>query len=214
MNRFIDYHIHTSWSDGYRTPEEIIEAAIAKELHEICITDHYSHFKPALMEADLFLYFKTINELKDQFKSSIKIFIGIEVDMTSIQDLKPIENIEWDLVLFEYVFNTNKWQDYFKEACRYAKATQIQSGLAHTRFSRVTEQKFDSVLRKLIDNNIAIELNTGYHNFRDKWFKSLDAEFLFSIGSDAHDIIKLGDISTAYYFLESQKIPQERIISL
>ena len=55
-----DYHVHTSLSDGYASPEKIVQAAIDKNVHEICITDHYSYFKPALKHEDLELYFTTL----------------------------------------------------------------------------------------------------------------------------------------------------------
>ncbi len=214
MNRFIDYHVHTLWSDGYCTPEQIIQAGTEIGLKEVCLTDHYSNFKPALTEAELSYYFKALNELKSKYKNSIKVFIGIEVDMISIPDLKSLSLIEWDLVLFEYVFNTGNWQEHFNNINKFTKTTGIQTGLAHTRFTRIPNSKFDSVLVKILNNNIAIELNTGYQNYRDKWFKSLDDEYLYSIGSDAHDIVQLGDVSNALSFLETQSISQERILKL
>ncbi len=39
-NKTIDLHIHTSFSDGSFTPNEIIESAIEKNLSAISITDH------------------------------------------------------------------------------------------------------------------------------------------------------------------------------
>ncbi|WP_186580136.1 PHP domain-containing protein [Aquibacillus kalidii] len=36
----IDLHIHTTYSDGELTPEEVIQTAVDNELHMIAITDH------------------------------------------------------------------------------------------------------------------------------------------------------------------------------
>ena len=48
----IDFHLHTNYSDGYSTPLSVIKAAVTKKLKKICITDHYSHYKPALNSID------------------------------------------------------------------------------------------------------------------------------------------------------------------
>ena len=40
MEKLIDMHIHTTYSDGEKTPEEIINMAIEKNIKTIAITDH------------------------------------------------------------------------------------------------------------------------------------------------------------------------------
>ena len=62
----IDFHLHTNYSDGYSTPLSVIKAAVTKKLKKICITDHYSHYKPAL---------NSIDELKS---SSIEDLLNIK----------------------------------------------------------------------------------------------------------------------------------------
>ena len=40
-----DLHVHTTWSDGKNTPEEMIKAAIARGMEGIGISDHsYTSF--------------------------------------------------------------------------------------------------------------------------------------------------------------------------
>ena len=143
----------------------------------------------------------------------LSFYIIIGITLSIILHPKIISLIGIVLLSCALIFSTTSII-CFKKVNKFVRATQNQSGLAHTRFTRVSEAEFDNILQKLIKNNIAIELNTGYQNYKDSWFKSLDAEYLFTIGSDAHDLEKLGDVSGAYYFLESQNIPQERILSL
>ena len=40
MEKLIDMHIHTTYSDGEKTPEEIIDMAIERNIKTIAITDH------------------------------------------------------------------------------------------------------------------------------------------------------------------------------
>ncbi|MHA1213952.1 MAG: PHP domain-containing protein [Candidatus Hodarchaeales archaeon] len=215
MRNLIDYHVHTTFSDGILKPEELIEAGKNVNIEEICITDHYSHSKIALTKNDLSSYFNEILRLKKVNASSIKVFAGIEVDLYSVRDLNPITLYEWDLILFEYVFSLPNWEKKFKEVLKFKKDFPDYSvGLAHTRFSRLTEIKFNRVFEQIKENEIVIELNTSYQNYRDPWFRYLDDSFWYSIGSDAHSQVNLGDVGPALFFLEQQEISFDRIIQL
>ena len=212
-----DYHIHSNFSDGYEPPETMIQSAIDKEVDQICITDHYSMFKPALKPGDLDHYFHTLQELKDSYSDQVQVFIGIEIDVTSIEPLgfDHLKDYSWDLVLFEYVFGVPDWEQVFREVLRYKKRFPDSNvGLAHTRFSRVTQSKLDSVLSKLNKYRIIIELNSHYQNYLDPWFQYLDDQNLFSVGSDAHSSVQLGEVDGALSFLQHRNIPFHRIIDL
>ncbi|NOY88840.1 MAG: PHP domain-containing protein [FCB group bacterium] len=40
MKRYIDLHVHTCYSDGVNTPQEVLEMVISKNLEAFAITDH------------------------------------------------------------------------------------------------------------------------------------------------------------------------------
>ncbi|NCD07982.1 MAG: PHP domain-containing protein [Negativicutes bacterium] len=65
---FVDLHIHSTFSDGFFTPKEIIDTAIAKKIAALSITDHDSvnGYLAALA------YLKTL-------KNGPKMFSGIEL---------------------------------------------------------------------------------------------------------------------------------------
>ena len=212
----IDLHIHTTHSDGYSTPLNVIEYAVSKNIKQICITDHYSNSKPALStENELENYYNDLLELRKKFPE-IFIGIGIEIDLFSISSLDYLNEIPWDLVLFEYVFMVSNWEEMlktiikFKRRCKY----RCNVGLAHTRFSRVTHSKFNQIFNSIRENELIIELNTRYRNYDDPWFNYLDDQNWFSIGSDAHSIERIGDIKGALSFLYNRNIPVNRIIRL
>ncbi|MFX0125870.1 MAG: PHP domain-containing protein [Candidatus Hodarchaeota archaeon] len=215
MSRIIDYHIHTSFSDGFFSAREMIQAAAERGIQEVCITDHHSIWKSALSDLDLEEYFTTLDQIRNHESLGTKVFIGIEVDLSTIEYLYPLQEFQWDLVLFEYVFAQSTWEKKFQHLLNFKKKNpHFRVGLAHTRFTRVTESKIENVLNKIREFEIIIELNTSYGNYMDHWFEYLDDEYWYSIGSDAHHKDSLGNTALAVNFLKKRNIPLTRIITL
>ncbi|UCE12967.1 MAG: PHP domain-containing protein [Candidatus Heimdallarchaeota archaeon] len=213
--RIIDYHIHTSFSDGMFSPRDMILAAAERGIQEVCITDHHSVWKPALSDIDFEDYFTTLDRIRSHLSLGTKVFIGIEVDLSSIDSFDMLREFSWDLVLFEYVFAQPEWEDRLQTVLNFKKKyPHYNLGLAHTRFTRVPESKMEYVFEKIREFEIIIELNTGYGNYMDKWFNYLDDAFWFSIGSDAHHKDSLGNTTLAINFLKERGIPLNRIVKL
>ncbi len=81
-----DFHLHTSFSDGKNTPEEMVAAALQKGMTKIGFSDH------SLTEFDVDYcmkaerigeYKKEIATLKEKYKGKIEIYCGIEQDIFS-----------------------------------------------------------------------------------------------------------------------------------
>ena len=75
-----DMHLHSSFSDGKNTPEEIVLEAIRLRYSTIAITDHVrrtTNWLEALCEE--------ISRLKRLFSSRITIYSGIEVKVTNLR---------------------------------------------------------------------------------------------------------------------------------
>ncbi|MFX1516719.1 MAG: CpsB/CapC family capsule biosynthesis tyrosine phosphatase [Promethearchaeota archaeon] len=215
MSRIIDYHIHTSFSDGFFSPRDMIQAAAERGIQEVCITDHYSSWQPALSELEFEEYFSTLHDIRRNESLDIKIFIGIEVNLSTIEILDPLQDFQWDLILFEYVFTESTWKKKFHQLLNFKKKNpNYNIGLAHTRFTRVSESDLDYVLNKIRESDIIIELNTSYGNYMEQCFNYLDEEYWYSVGSDAHHKYSLGNTTLAVNFLKSRNIPLSRIISL
>ena len=81
-----DLHIHTSFSDGDNTPEEIVLAAIEKNMDTIGFSDHsYTFFDESycMKRENIKAYKSEISRLKEKYKDKIKILCGIEQDFYS-----------------------------------------------------------------------------------------------------------------------------------
>src|SRR5262249_7404326 len=77
-----DLHMHTSWSDGKYSTEEMIEAARSRGYRYVAITDHSKSLGIAggLSDDDLLRHAAEIRSLNAKF-SDIRVLAGTEVDI-------------------------------------------------------------------------------------------------------------------------------------
>tara|TARA_Y100000310_G_scaffold321348_1_gene378849 strand:- start:1419 stop:2189 length:771 start_codon:yes stop_codon:yes gene_type:complete len=79
----VNYHTHTTGSDGKLNPEELIKKAIKDKFDVLGITDHY-HFPTGFRNWGNEFYsdehYKELNLLKKKYKNKIKIFVNVEFD--------------------------------------------------------------------------------------------------------------------------------------
>lgn len=84
--RYTDLHTHTIFSDGKNTPEEMVLAAIDKNMACIGISDHsYTKMDAsyALPPEKIPEYQSTIRALKEKYRDRIEVLCGIELDTCS-----------------------------------------------------------------------------------------------------------------------------------
>ena len=83
---YSDFHIHSTFSDGKNTPEEIILSAIEKGMDTIGFSDHsYTFFDESycISKENLQNYQNEIRALAQKYKGKIKVLCGIEQDLYS-----------------------------------------------------------------------------------------------------------------------------------
>lgn len=81
---FTDLHVHTNFSDGKNTPEEMVLAAIEKGMARIGISDHSyaeADLDYCITRENIDVYRQTIAELKEKYKDRIQVLCGIEQDL-------------------------------------------------------------------------------------------------------------------------------------
>ena len=78
-----DLHMHTVYSDGKNTPEEMIEEALRLGLDTVGISDH-SHLDPCGMTLEATEeYHREIARLKEKYAGQIRVLCGLERDFIS-----------------------------------------------------------------------------------------------------------------------------------
>lgn len=93
-----DYHMHTLFSDGKNTAEEMVLKAIELGLKEIGISDHACTppFGGCIKNGGEREYVAELKTLKEKYANQIAIFIGTEVDCFS----------EYNPELYDYVIGS------------------------------------------------------------------------------------------------------------
>ena len=91
-----DFHLHTFFSDGKNTPEEMVLAAIEKGMTAIGFSDHsYTAFDESycMSQKDTKEYKECVNALKDKYKGKIKVLLGIEQDFYSEESVEGYDYV-------------------------------------------------------------------------------------------------------------------------
>ncbi len=212
----MNFHIHTTWSDGTFTPEIIAREAIKRKIDKIAITDHYETKKTSSIPAKyLKMYLEDIQTLRKKYSDKIDIYIGIEVDFSPRTDLDSLPDFSgFDFVLFEYV-QDSLWEGYplwmLFNIQRKLKAPIV---LAHNDISRnFKDSDITALLRVLESHKIGIELNTNinytklgepyYRLAYDIFYAMKNYSIPISVGSDMHhNLEELGDVNDALNFIQ------------
>ena len=75
-----DLHMHTTWSDGQNTPEEMIEEAIRLGLETVGISDHSSGDPCGMTLEQSVEYRAEMDRLKEKYAGKIRVLCGLERD--------------------------------------------------------------------------------------------------------------------------------------
>ena len=75
-----DLHMHTTWSDGQNTPEEMIEEAIRLGLETVGISDHSSGDPCGMTLEQSVEYRAEMERLKEKYAGQIRVLCGLERD--------------------------------------------------------------------------------------------------------------------------------------
>lgn len=221
----VNIHNHTTFSDGFFSPEDIIRMGIDCNLDVIGISDHLQTSKVSRFVAlqEIESYITTLRNLQEKYQDQIKVLIGIEVDASvSRTKLGKIDYSllsEMDFVLFEYVHDREHNGILINDFLDIRDKINTRVGLAHNDLER-NFCKFSpiEVIETLEMNDVFIELSCHYKNTREyKGFKEYYyriaqhflEQVLFShckvtIGTDTHrELEEVGNIDDALNFIEN-----------
>jgi len=98
-----DFHVHSTFSDGKNTPEEIVAQALSIGLERLGFSEH-SYALPdidsCIPYAQIPVYRQTIAALKEQYAGRIQLFCGIEQDIWSQE---PAEGYDYVIGSVHYL---------------------------------------------------------------------------------------------------------------
>lgn len=217
----LNLHIHSIYSDGRNTIEQIVKKALKTGLDYICIADHLTNswkadLIPNLNNLDkIKRYLEEISQFKEFLKKENKnltLFKGVEIDISSSEKyiINNISPNKFDLILFEYL-ESFEGIAFVKKILEYWKKKNYNNfpliGLAHFDPSFFIIRGLDLLLDFLKHYNIIIEFNSSYPQFYSRkheifYNKLKDSGIKVSIGCDSHHISSLRDIESPYKMIE------------
>jgi len=163
-----DLHVHSKWSDGGNTIEEMAKAAQQKGYSYIAVTDHSQSLKVArgLSVPDLKLKKKEIDNINKKLKD-FRVLYGTEVDIDSGGNIDYKDEVlrEFDLVVAAIHMGFKQSREKLTERITRACENKYVHIIAHptgrlwgTRDAY--ELDFNRVLKAAGETNTCLEINS------------------------------------------------------
>lgn len=205
----VDFHLHSTWTDGKNTIPEIIENAKVHGLHSIAITDHIRE-KSTYFED----YKREINILNEQ--ENINIYTGFEAKVSDFNgniDVKTEVVQAADIAIVSVhryplgsrLYNASEFSENIAQeielelslaALKHGGFNVLghPGGMSLTYCKKFPELFYEEIIKACVKNEIAFDLNGRYHKFQiDLLYPLLKKHNPFiSIGTDSHNINKMG----------------------
>lgn len=198
-----DLHIHTKWSDGAYTSEEMVKAAIGKGYKYMAITDHSKSERIAngMDEKRLANYVKELDKLQEKYPQ-IKLLKGSEISIQANGGLDyPLKILkELDLVIGSIHSRFKSTEEEMTNRIIKALDSGMVTILGHPTGRLIHEREPYSVnLEKIFEaakrNGVALEINASPSRLDLNDFnirKAVSVRCKFAINTDAHSVDQLG----------------------
>ena len=219
----INLHVHSNFSDGANTIEQIVSKGIELGITYLSITDHLSNswksnIIPTLdSSVKIENYLSEITRINHYLKNidaKLRVLKGIEIDISSDMEyiLKIISPDKFDLILFEYIENyegiafvsniINYWRS--SSTSKYKIAL---FGVAHLDPIHFYFGNFNRLIDFFTEYRLIYEFNARYPNSYSPKYKELfqrlkDQHIYFSVGSDSHNVDSQSDIEVPLRMIE------------
>jgi DNA polymerase (family X) len=204
-----DLHIHSLWSDGINTIDEI--AAFARDTlgyQYIAIADHSESERigSGLDRESRFRQLEEIEELQDSLEG-IKVFKSMEVNILKDGSLDAGEDIMDRLDFAVASIHSHFKQPREETTARFCRALEHPKVriLAHPFARRLylrepVDMDFEAVVETARKNNVSIEINSCAQRLDLDWSRVKnfrDSGIPFSVNSDGHNLDMMKRIELA-----------------
>jgi DNA polymerase (family 10) len=207
-------HSHSNWSDGGDTIETMAEAAIAKGMEFLVISDHSqsAFYANGLNAARITAQHELIEELNRRYKP-FKIFKSIESDILNDGSLDYPDEVlaTFDLVITSVHSNLKMNEEKAMSRLLKAVSNRYTTILGHMTGRLLLSRNgypvnHDQVIDACVKYNVVIELNAHPRRLDIDWRhipRVIEKGVLISIDPDAHTADAFGDVR--YGVLAAQK---------
>ncbi|MRX71797.1 DNA polymerase/3'-5' exonuclease PolX [Bacillus lacus] len=219
-----DLHMHSTWSDGAFTIEEMAEACRAKGYKYMAITDHSQYLKVAngLTPQRLKEQRKEINRLNAKFED-FTIFAGVEMDILPDATLDYNDEImkEMDFVIASIHSGFSQPKDVIMERLTTALRNLHVDLIAHPTGRIIGKRKgyevdMDMLIQLAKETGTVLELNANPHRLdlaAEHIKKAQGAGVKIAINTDAHSIQMLEDMKIGVAAAKKGWIQKDNVIN-
>ena len=215
----INLHTHSTFSDGWFSPQEIVAKAAEGGLTHIAITDHFETMKVrrCLSRENLEEYIALVKNLDRKYDGGLRVLAGVEIDTnpdrTPLFDL-PIDLLnKLDLVLFEYVNDDHMGGSQLRELDQLLSEIKVPCGLVHTDIERVFCGISPPQVADLLSSyGLFVEVNLAsiyaregvpYYECAERHYREFRNKVKVSIGTDVHRALnEVANVGKGYEFVE------------
>ncbi|WP_042345444.1 DNA polymerase/3'-5' exonuclease PolX [Bacillus massiliigorillae] len=201
-----DLHMHSTWSDGAYSIEEMIEACRAKGYRYMAITDHSQYLKVAngLTEERLREQIQIIKEYNKKY-DDILILSGIEMDILPDGTLDFDDELlkELDIVIASIHSSFSQSREVIMERLTTALRNPHVDIIAHPTGRLIGRRDgydvdMDALIQLAKETNTALELNANPHRLdlsAENLKKAQEVGVKIMINTDAHNMEMLDHMS-------------------
>ena len=205
-----DFHMHTCFSDGANTPEEMVLQAIKLNMDKIGFSDHsYTFFDECycIKKEKVAEYIAEIARLKEKYKGQIEILCGVEHDYYSDY---PKDNFDYLIGSVHYLKCGDEYIPLDESEEIFASAVEKYFGgdglaLAECYFETVSD-----VVNKTNCDIIGHFDLVSIFNKDSKFFDESDQRYINAYKSAVDKLVKTGkvfEINTRAVFKGVRKTP-------
>lgn len=192
-----DVHVHTTWSDGAHSIEEMVEEARTYGYEYIAITDHSKYLRVAngLNETRLRKQREEIERLNEKY-DDIHIFSGVEMDILPDGSLDFSDDFlqEMDLVIAAIHSSFNQSETEIMKRLTQALENPYVDIIAHPTGRLIGRRDHyavdvEQLIEKAHETGTVLELNANPNRFDLKpyWLeRAKEANVPIAINTDAH----------------------------
>lgn len=219
-----DLQMHSEWSDGSSSVEEIAEACVARGYQYAAVTDHSYGLKIAggMSMAEAVAQRQAIDGVNARHGSRFRLLQGIEanIDAAGKLDLSEEETATFDVVLAAPHSRLRKSEDQTDRMLTVLQHPTVRI-LAHPR-GRISGSRagvmanWEAVFESAAQRGVAIEIDGDpARQDLDHTLAQLALGYgcLFALDSDAHTTSQLSYAETALAHARLAAIPADRIIN-
>jgi histidinol phosphatase-like PHP family hydrolase len=193
-----DLHVHSNYSDGNSSIDDIVQRAASLKLKTIAIADH---FWPSMGSRKGGMNF--IKQRHHEIETNrvdypaLTILDAAEVDIQSNGELAPVAGglDQFDLIIgsFHWYMDSTNWASALVKALRKRKFQIL--GHWDGYLSSYREEDGRIAAEAIADSGVAIELN-GRYSVEHVDFLEMAKSYgcVFTLGSDSHDASTVGNL--------------------